>query len=308
MNRSYLTSILVSLLFIVSGLLAVPVNVKADNIGLTIQPVKISHTIEKGGKASGVILLSNASQDKVRVTLKTEDFVPNSGGDGVKFVSRAPGVTTVRDWITLNDGVKEIILNKNEKRAIPYTINAPANAEPGSHFGVTFFEANRYTTNGEQLRIGTQVGTLVFVTVPGNFLQKGRILSFETESFVQKPPLMFRIGFENTGTVHFEPKGYITLRNIFGTRVAEIPVEGQIVLPTGIKTLQVPYDVHGFMFGRYTADVTIVDGEGNNLTAAKVSFWVIPVWYLVAMLVGVAFLYALLRFIKSRISFSISIK
>lgn len=308
MSPKYATQFLASFLLLVLAVFAVPQFAQADNIGLTIQPVKISHTIEKGGKASGVILLSNASQDKVRVTLKTEDFVPNSGGDGVKFVSRAPGVTTVRDWITLNDGVKEIVLGKNEKRAIPYAINAPANAEPGSHFGVTFFEANRYTSNGEQLRIGTQVGTLVFVTVPGNFLQKGRILNFETDSFVQRPPLMFKIGFENTGTVHFEPKGYITLRNIFGTRVAEIPVEGQIVLPTGIKTLQIPYNVHGFMFGRYTADVTIVDGEGNNLTAAKVAFWVIPVWYLVALLVGIAVLYALLRFIKSRISFSITVK
>ncbi len=286
--------------------LALPVMVKAST-GLTIQPVKISHTLSKNEAANGSILLTNASDDQIKVVLKVEDFIPNAGGEGVKFVSRSPGLTTVRDWITLNNGESEIVLGKNESRAIPYKIVTPADAEPGSHFGVAFFEASAIKDTGEQLKIGTQVGTLIFVTVPGNYLQKGNILSFSAPSFVQSLPVPFMINFENTGTVHFEPKGTIVVKNIFGKVVATVPVEGQVVLPTGTKDIQATFDGDGLLMGRYTADLSIRDGEGNVLTAKSIAFYAFPIKYAVIIILIVIALYYGLRFLKSKINISISV-
>ena len=76
---------------------------------------------------------------------------------------------------------------------------------------------------------------LIFVTVPGSNLQKGKILNFTGPKFVQKGPVDFKIKFENTGTVHFEPKGIITLANMLGKKVGEIPVSSQVVLPRGCE-------------------------------------------------------------------------
>lgn len=286
--------------------LALPILVEAST-GLTIQPVKISHTLSKNEVANGSILLTNASDDQVRVMLKVEDFVPNAGGEGVKFVSRAPGLTTVRDWITLNNGGKEIFLQKNESKAIPYKIITPSDAEPGSHFGVAFFEATAIKDTGEQLKIGTQVGTLIFVTVPGNYLQKGNILDFSAPSFVQGLPVPFSINFENTGTVHFEPKGAIVIKNIFGKVVATVPVEGQVVLPTGTKDIQASFDGDGVLIGRYTADLSIRDGEGNILTAKSIAFYAFPIKYAVIIIILVIGIFYFLRFLKSKVNISISV-
>ena len=286
----------------------VPALVYSASTGLTIQPVKISHTLNKGQVASGYISLSNASEVPVVVEVKVEDFIPNSGGDGVRFVSRAEGLTTVRDWITLNEGVSEITLARGESTSIPYTINAPENAEPGSHFGVAFFKAIDQAQADQQLKVGTQVGTLIFVTVPGNYLQKGTILDFKAPIFAQKAPIVFTTKFEITGTVHFEPKGSITIRNLFGSIVTQVPVEGQVVLPTGIKDLQTTFATDDFLLGRYTADIELYDGEGNVLSADDRAFYVFPLWYALAFLGMLLVFFLLIKFLGSRFNFTVTIK
>lgn len=273
-------------------------------VGLTIQPVKVSHTIELGESVSGIIRLINASDDVVKVEAKVEDFVPMGGTENYQFVGRAEGVTTVRDWITL-DIPESFIFQKDESKSITYTIAAPEDAEPGGHFGVAFFKATRMGPQ-EGLKVGTRVGMLIFVTVPGQFLQKGQILDFSGPGFVQKGPVNFKIKFENTGTVHFEPKGEITITNIFGKEVAKVPVKGQIVLPTGIRDLKVIWPA-GFLLGKYKANASIVDGEGNELTAGNIAFYVIPIWYILGFIAVIIVIFFGLKFLRKKVKISVSL-
>jgi hypothetical protein len=279
--------------------------------GLTIQPIKVSHTLKPGEEVSGVISLTNASDDEndTLITLKVEDFVPFAGSEGVNFVGRAPGVTTVMDWITLGENNEHsFLIKRNGSQSIPYTIKAPLNAEPGGHYGVLFFKANK-TSKGQQLNVGTQVGVLALITIPGSHLQKGRILDFVTsKKFYQEDPIDFSIRFENTGTVHFEPKGKIEITNLFGKKVGEIPVEGQVVLPTGIRNLSTKWNVEGFLFGKYNANLSIIDGEGEKLSAKSVSFYVFPVWYTVEFFGAIIFVYIILRYMKKKVKINISLK
>ncbi len=141
--------------------------------GLTIQPIKISETLHPGESVSGTILLTNASDGPVDVEVSTQDFIPVGGADTIQFVGRTSGVTSVKDWITVG-GSTTFSFKLGESKEIPYTIAAPRNAEPGGHFGVVFFKATRPGTGS--LKVGTQVGMLVLVAIPGNHLQKGNIL------------------------------------------------------------------------------------------------------------------------------------
>lgn len=273
--------------------------------GLTIQPIKVSHTIKPGETASGAISLTNASDDDIQVEVTVEDFVPAAGSTNIQFIGRAEGNTTVRDWINIG-GNQTFVFKQGEARQIPYTIKAPASAEPGGHFGVAFFKATRLQKT-EQLKIGTRVGMLIFVTIPGNNLQKGKILDFSTPRFVQRGPVPFSIKFENTGTVHFEPKGAIKITNILGKEVGSVPVEGQVVLPRGVRDLTADWNASGFLLGRYRAELKIVDGEGNELTAKTVAFYAFPLWYVVGFIATVIALFFGLRYLRKKIKFSISV-
>jgi hypothetical protein len=274
--------------------------------GLSIQPVKISYTAKPGDIITGTVLLTNQSDEAVQVELKVEDFVPTAGSDTIAFVGRAPGVTTVQDWVKLGDK-KSFIFNKGEAKQIPYVITVPKNAEPGSHFGVAFFKATRVSELQAQLKIGTQVGMLIFITVPGNHLQSGRIVSFIAPKFQQSGPVPLVMQFENTGTVHFEPKGDVTIKNMFGKDIAHVPIEGEVVLPTGIKKIVIPWNVTGFLLGYYRAVANVKDGEGNLLSSQTVGFFVVPVWYMIGFLIVLMCIYFVIRFIKKRVRISISL-
>lgn len=275
-------------------------------IGLTIQPIKVSHTLNPGEGTRGSIRVSNASAEAVKVELKVEDFIPLAGTETVQFVGRAPGLTTLRDWIRL-DGPSTFELAEGETKIVDYAIDAPYNAEPGGHFGVAFFKATRLADES-QLKVGTQVGMLMLVTIPGNNLQKGRILSFDAPTFIQGNSVIFTTKFENTGTVHFEPKGAITITNLFGNVLAEVPVEGQVVLPTGIKDLNTELLVDHQLFGAYKARISLKDGEGTELTAEELTFYAFPLWYTLSFLGALVAVFVILRFFRRRFTFSISRK
>jgi hypothetical protein len=271
---------------------------------LSIQPVKIDETLNPGQSLTGQILLQNPSDGPVDVTVSVQDFVPNAGADSIQFVGRAPGLSTVRDWISV--GVKDSFSMKvGEQMEIPYTIAAPANAEPGGHFGVLLFKATPQGGTTGSLKVGTQVGMIILIAIPGSHLEKGNILDFMAPLFQQYGPVPFSVKFQNTGTVHFEPKGSIIITNMLGQKAAEIPVTGQVVLPTSIKDLSFTWEASGFSIGRYSAVATIKDGDGNVLTSKEVSFWIVPIWYIVGFLIGLIVIYMLLRYIKRHIRLSV---
>ena len=143
--------------------------------GLSIQPLKVTHTLQAGESVSGVIEIRNAGDDAVNVETKVEDFIPLAGTYQIQFVGRAPGISTVRDWVTL-DAPQSFVLAKGATKNVTYTIKTPANAEPGGHFGVAFFKASDLPKNGQQqIKVGTQVGMLMLVTIPCTHPEKNTL-------------------------------------------------------------------------------------------------------------------------------------
>ena len=273
--------------------------------GLSIQPLKATHTLNPGETVSGVIQIANAGDNAVNVETKVEDFIPLAGTYQIQFIGRAPGVSTVRDWITL-DAPKSFVLAKGATENVSYTIKTPLNAEPGGHFGVALFKASELPKGGQQLKVGTQVGMLILVSIPGSHLEKGNVLDFSGPLFVQKSPINFTIKFENTGTVHFEPKGKLAITNMFGKEVGNVDIGGQVVLPTGIKDLTASVNFDGVLLGRYKAVLKMFDGEGNMIAERSIAFYAFPLWYVITFLITVVILFFGIRFLKKNVKISIS--
>jgi hypothetical protein len=95
---------------------------------------------------------------------------------------------------------------------------------------------------------------------------------------------------------------------MFGQIAGIVPIEGQVVLPTGVKKMQFDWNPGGFLVGAYTASASVVDGEGNQLTSSAVTFYAAPLWYMGAFFATLIIIYLVLRFIRSRVSFSVSVR
>ncbi len=292
---------------IVSGALFSFARTSLAATGLTIQPIKISQTLKPGDQSEGDILLTNASAKDVQVDISIQDFVPTAGTATFQFIGRAPGVTTVMDWVSINSP-HTFLFKQGASEKIHYSIKTPKDAEPGSHFGVVFFKATNLSDINTSIQVGTQVGVLVFVTIPGKFEQKGKITDLTAPAFVQHGPVNFSMSFENTGTVYFEPKGTIEIKSMFGTKIGAVPIEGYAVLPTGLKKMNFPWNVSGLLVGKYTATASIYDVDGNMISSVTTSFWAFPVWYLVGFVIVLLVLYFVFRFLRKKVNFNISLK
>jgi len=273
--------------------------------GLTVQPIKMSYTLTPGQSVTDSINLTSAGGDAV-VYPSVEDFAPIAGSNNINFLDRSGGATSVMDWVSIKTPT-QFDFKQGEAKVVEFTITVPKNAEPGSHFGVILFNAVDKVSANQSLKIGTQVGVLVFVTVPGSHLQKGKIDSFKAPSFVQKGPIDFTIRFENTGTVHFEPKGTITIKNMFGRTVGSALVQGQVILPTGVRDIVATWPAN-LLFGPYTASINLYDGDGDLITADSVHFFALPIWYIIIFIIVFLALYAVIVFLKKKVNFSVSIK
>lgn len=280
-------------------------NIASANVGLSIQPLKVSETLEPGKSASGFVQITNVSPETVNIEVSVEDFVPLSGTYNIQFVGRAPGVSTVRDWVTLNTP-DNFTLDSGEVKNISYTIKAPLDAEPGGHFGAVFFKASLLPSEGQQLKVSTRVGMLILATIPGSFLEKGEVLDFSGPLFVKKRDIDFNIKFENTGTVHFEPKGNITVKNIFGKEVGSVEVGGSVVLPTGVKDLPVNVKFEGLLLGRYKATLKIFNGVGEIIAERSIAFYAFPLWYIISFIAAVLILFFAIKFVRKNVKISIT--
>ena len=273
--------------------------------GFTIFPAKISLEIDKGAEQSSLIKVTNAGDGKVGVLVSVQDMVPTANSGGFNYVPKAPGITSLVDWITIN---KEVFsLKPNESKDVPFTIKVPADASPGSRFAIVFFATGAPADKGGQLNVSARVGALIFLTVPGDFRQTGEILNFRPNNrfLYQKEPIVFKFDFQNTGTVYFEPKGAIIITNIFGKTINTIPVEGQVVLPTGLKTITVTWPYSGWLFGVYKASLAIsVTGKGDIATA-DTTIYAFPILPSLGALGILIILILLFWYIKRNFKFSV---
>src|SRR3989344_6794336 len=273
--------------------------------GFTIFPAKISLEIDKGAEQSSRIKVTNAGDGKVGVLVSVQDMVPTANSGGFNYVPKAPGITSLVDWITIN---KEVFsLKPNESKDVPFTIKVPPDASPGSRFAIVFFATGAPDSESGQLNVSARVGSLVFLTVPGDFKQTGEILNFRTNNkfLFQKEPIVFKFDFQNTGTVYFEPKGAITITNIFGKTINTILVEGQVVLPTGLKTITVAWPYSGWLFGVYKASLAIsVTGKGD-IASADTMIYAFPIIPSLGALGVLIILILLFWYIKRNFKFSV---
>jgi len=271
--------------------------------GFTIFPAKLSLTIDKGVEKQASIKVTNAGDSAVGVKVDIQDMVPAAGTGESNFVPKAPGITSLVDWITVDK--KTFNLDPNESRDVSFTVKVPADASPGSRFAVMFFGTG--AAGGGQLNVTARVGALIFLTVPGDFRQTGEISNFNSQKFTyKKEAIKFSFDFTNTGTVYFEPKGTLTITNIFGQKVAEIPVEGYVVLPTGKRTINVVWPNNQWLYALYyKAHLAInVTGKGDIATADTFVF-VFPLVPAMLALIILAILIFTSWYIKKHFKFAI---
>ncbi len=268
----------------------------------------------KPGETSVVnVVVSNRLGKEKIFSIQVEDFKGSRDLERpVMLVGSERGPYSLKDYLKFASST--FTLNNAERVTIPVKISIPTDAQPGGLYGSIVI--GTVTTPEEQVPVGTdsvgvnpivtRIGSLFFIRVAGDVKQDITLKKFSLKndrSILGGDPISFEILYENNGTVHENPYGYIYIKNFFGSEIKKIEVEPWFILPDSLRVREVVWEAP-FLFGRYTATAEIKNGYSSELDTASVAFWIIP-WKIVAIVFAVVVVsVGIIRFILSKVHIS----
>jgi len=260
-----------------------------------ISPLVFEITANPGDVIENYIKVYNPSQDSVvQIEMLVEDIRP-TGEAGHVVVEPAETVPySIAQWVIVEP--KEVELQPREEKFVKFTIKVPENAEPGGHYG-TVLASTKSVAGPEGTGVGivARTGSLVLVTVPGVMEEKLVVKDFSAPGYSEYGPVPFEIKFENLGTVHVRPSGYVTITNWLGKKVGDTEITPRNVLPGAVRKFEVSLPEKWLFAGKYTATLTGSYGLSNiPLTPTVITFWAFP-WK-----IGLGLLIVVILFILSR--------
>lgn len=244
---------------------------------LSISPVTFELTGNPGDVLVNKLRIFNPSDSSIAIEMEIEDFAA-AGEEGEVIVKEAENVTySLAQWINVTP--QKFTLEANEQKFVDFIITIPLNAEPGGKYGSVLATIKGVISPGEEITgaaISTKVGALVLLTVSGDVVENLEVKEFSVPSFSETGPIPFMIRFENKGTVHVRPRGYVTITDWRSEKVIDIEFPQHTVIPGSVRRVEALWDKK-WAFGRFTATLVGNYGTGNiPLKPPVVVFWVFP--------------------------------
>lgn len=254
-----------------------------------VGPGRSEVTAKPGETVYTEVTVTNRISGDREFFIEVEDI--EGAQDGSSMVTVPDGKKSPRglvDFISFPETT--LSLDLGERARIPVAINVPTDASPGGYFGAVLISTVRKAeVEGDLVPrspIIARVASLVFLTVEGDVVESGETVSFDTINdgsnwgfWYEKGPIDFGILYENTGTIHLNPYGEISITNMLGEEVGYVQLEPWFVLPNALRLREVTWD-REFLFGRYKAEARINRGYNDQIDTIETSFWVLP-WKLV---------------------------
>jgi hypothetical protein len=279
---------------------------------LEIAPPVVNLTADPGEVKNVSINLRDISSNPLVVTSTVNDFTA-SGEDGIPKVevdSAEPSPYSIQSWI---DPLNELTLQPRELKTLPVTIRVPADAAPGGYYGVIRFTATAPGMESTGVALSASLGSLIFIRVNGDAKEAVNFEEFYTAasdgkktSLFESQPVTFVARVKNTGNVHEQPTGRITVTDTFGNTVTNVNMnlDRRNILPGSIRKFEAPMDKANigdrFLFGYYNAKILLTYGSDNQTVEKSVGFWVIPWRLVLSVLIGLVVLIVVARALIKR--------
>lgn len=262
---------------------------------ISISPLTFELTANPGDSIQNKIKVSNPGNLEVLIVMEVEDFSAVGETGSVVVQEQENETFSLASWVEL--GEKEFVLAPRETRVVDFTINVPLDGEPGGHYGSILSAASPPEFTGGGSGISQKVGALVLLSVAGDVSEVLQVKEFSVPAFYEKPPVDFLLRFENLGTVHIRPRGFVSITNMFGKKEADIAFPQKNVLPNSIRKLDVSWEPE-LAIGKYTATLVANYGTQNSPLAAVASFWVFP--WKIALVILLVLIIVLMIIVRSR--------
>lgn len=230
--------------------------------------------------------------------------------------------TGLASWII---SAESVVVGPKERIKFPYQIKIPQDAQGGGYFASIFFGTTPPTPeNDGEVSLGSKTGTLIFLNVSGDALEKAGIIEFKTKggNIFSYLPITMYYRFSNDGGRKLIPVGAIDIKCLFGKTVATLDANSSKgnVLPNSVRRFELVWNklnqnnviekgnienneliagnqdfkvgffkavkmqINNFAIGKYTANLNLKYGD-NKTSEKQLVFWVIP-WQILTLIVS----------------------
>ncbi len=273
---------------IISLTLLLPITVLAQDLsnrkyleveGLGIDPFLIEINTQIGTTTTKKIKLTNTTNDALSFVASINDFVPNGNTGQALFLDsekESDPRFSLNRWVTITKQPTFTIPPRGNTE-VEFSITPPVNAEPGTHYGGILFGRPAEELKDSETGVQQKVGAIILVKL-GKSEENVQVANFgANKKIFQKEIVNFDTLLSNEGNVHSKPKGDITIKNIFGKAIAQVPVnrDALIMLPQTHRSFLSEWDPK-FEIGRFTAEEVLYYGNPKLELHSTVVFWILP--------------------------------
>jgi hypothetical protein len=275
-------------------------------VSLGVSPQILDLTANPGETIENIFRLTNASPEEVDIVTTPKNFTPR-GEEGAVDLTVDNTNFSLAQWINVTPSTVKIAPGQTQDFAVEIVV--PNEAEPGSHFGSVVFQTIPPEQEGSAALVSQEIAPVILVKIAGETTETAEIVEFKTEksSYSNEDSFTFLSRLENTGNVHFKPTGKIVIKNMLGDEVSELELDQRNVLPDSIRQITSEWQPEGFQFGRYTATLTMVYGENDEIRTAETSFIVFPYQVILPVIIVVLFITFILIKFRKRLQLALKV-
>lgn len=258
-----------------------------------VGPGKAEVVVRPGETVYKEITVTNRIDNNRSFQFHVEDMSGSAdGSEAVVLLGDQNGPYSLKDYVSVPEST--ITLGLGERARIPVKITMPPNAEPGGYYGAVLVSTLQTDEDNDgsiaQSPIIARIGTLFFITVPGETSRESSLVSFATVNnqwWFTKGPVPLGLTYENKGSIHLNPYGEVRVTNMLGNEVGYVELDPWFVLPKSIRTRDITWTSE-FLLGRYTITASVNRGYDNQIDTKAIHIWVIP-WQLLIGVFAVLF-------------------
>lgn len=297
------TTGLLSVFFVASAVFVVE-NIQAQTpeetkgSAIQISPTRNEVSVQAGEQKVISLILKNITSNDIVARVFLNDF-ESDGTSGTPKILIDEGKTTPYSVKNILKNYSDVELKAGETKEVKVTVEVPPNAAPGAYFGAIRYAAIPKGQNdalAPQVSLTASVAHLVFVEVPGEINQQLKIEKIDIQKNNSSSSIFFSspnkatVTVKNLGNGFARPFGKVDIQR-FGKSVDRYELNNTdprgIILPSSsraftndIKNVKLP--------GKYTAVASIAYGEGGEVISYKSTFWYLPIWFVLSLLVLIA--------------------
>lgn len=282
--------------------IASAVETNSGGNGMRVSPVKTELTVDQGTSKTVSVSLQNVTKSDSDYRVLLNDFTASTDESGAPALFLNGEENDKHGLKKYMSAPETVTVKAGQQKTIPVTITLPKGLAGGGYYGaVRFIPAGNSQENN--VALAGSVASLILVKVPGDVVEKLSLVSFDARQggdqkilFTSGEGINAMVRFRNEGNVQEQPFGKVVLKKngkVIGTYPVnsnEVPGPGN-VLPDSIRRFEVELKDVG-SFGKYTIEGNFGYGSDGQLLTASSTFYVVPLWMIIAIIVLVLALVA----------------